>query len=88
MIYLERQSLIFIQYRERYSGLQRKLREHSDSFKDDSDSSGETPSTQRNLQEGFQKVTEALARLQSLSKSSLRRHKHCFLVMVTKSEFS
>ena len=67
-------------------GLQRKLRECLDSFEDDLDSSEETPSTQRNLQEGFRKVTKAFVSLQSLSKLSLKTHEHCLPVMVTESE--
>ena len=51
-------------------GLQRKPREDSDRFKDDSEAFGETPSTQRNLWEGFTKATEASAKPRSRSESS------------------
>jgi hypothetical protein len=46
---------------------QRKLREHSGFLEDDSNDLGEIPSTQRNLWEGFPKVVEASASLQSQS---------------------
>ena len=49
---------------------QRKPREGSDHLKDDSEVFGETPSTRRNLWEGFMKATEALAKPQSWSKLS------------------
>ena len=49
---------------------QRKPRECSGFLKDDSNDFREIPSTQRNLWEGFLKVVEALASLQSQSDSS------------------
>ena len=51
-------------------GLQRKPREDSDRFKDDSEAFGETPSTRRNLWEGFTKATEASVKPRSRSESS------------------
>ena len=49
---------------------QRKLREHLGILEDDSNNFGEIPSTRGNLWEGFPKVVEALASLQSQSNSS------------------
>src|ERR1700691_3506461 len=49
---------------------QRKLREHSGFLKDNSNDFGEIPSTQGNLWEGFPKIVEASASLQSQSDSS------------------
>src|ERR1700734_103135 len=49
---------------------------------------GKIPSTRRNLWEGFPKVTEALAKLQSHPKSSQGGLEHCLPVMVTEFKLS
>ena len=51
-------------------GLQRKLRECSGFFEDDSNNFRKIPSTQRNFWEGFPKVVKASASLQSQFNSS------------------
>ena len=63
-------------------------RECSDFLEDDSEDFGEIPSARRNLWEGFPKVTEASAKLQSHSKLSQGGLEHCILVMVTKFKLS
>ena len=66
----------------------KNLRECSDFLKDDSEDFGEIPSARRNLWEGFPKVTEALAKLQSHSESSRGGLEHCIPVMVTEFKLS
>ena len=63
-------------------------RECSDFLEDDSEDFGEIPSTQRNLWEGFPKVTKASAKLQSHPESSRGGLEHCFPVMVTEFKLS
>src|ERR1700677_2236529 len=60
----------------------------SDFLEDDSEDFGEIPSTRRNLWEGFPKVTEASAKLQSHPESSRGGLEHCFPVMVTEFKLS
>ena len=63
-------------------------RECSDFLEGDSEDFGEIPSTRRNLWEGFTKVTEALAKLQSHPESSWGGLEHCLPVMVTEFKLS
>ena len=63
-------------------------RECLDFLEDDSEDFGKIPSARRNLWEGFPKVTEALAKLQSHSESSQRGLEHCIPVMITEFKLS
>ena len=67
---------------------QTKLRECLGFLKDDSNDFGEIPSTQRNFWEGFPKVIEALASLQSQFNSSQGGIEHCIPVLATEFKLS
>jgi hypothetical protein len=66
----------------------KKPRKCSVFLKDDFNDFGKIPDTQRNLWEGFPKVSKALAKPQSHSKSSQADLEHCLLVIVTKFKLS
>ena len=66
----------------------KNLRECLDYLEDDSEDFRKIPSARRNPWEGFPKVTEASAKLQSHSKSSRGGPEYCILVMVTKFKLS
>ena len=73
---------------EKEKMLERNLYIHNNYLEDDSEDFGEIPSARRNLWEGFLKVIEASAKLQSHSESSRGGLEHCIPVMVTEFKLS